>query len=344
MLLIFLIGFFAVPFFSCLPAGRVLAADTAQYNLEKIFYLPKYNAVKGVESLNKNWQKIDILAPQYHVVNANFTISGGFGPKLKKAIKDHNLKVMPLIANANFSQKIIHNLLLSPVAQDKVINYLIKGALTNGYIGWQFDFENISYLDKDLYTAFVKRANLLFKENNLVFSVVVVPRTADYENTNAFKNWSGAYDYKAIAENADFVSLMAYDDPNSEGPVASLPFVNKTLAYVKDKIPAEKLSLGVPLYYWKWNADTNTKLGSGLFKNVLAITSSFRHVLSFDQNLGVSCLSYSYNKKNYEVWFEDKQSFKAKLDIMKDNNLRGFSAWLLGGEDPAIWSLLSNSR
>ena len=331
-----LTGFFIAPNF-------VFAVENNGYNVEKIFYLPKYNAEKGVESLNNNWEKIDILAPQYHVLNADFTVSGGFGPKLRQSIKDHNLKVMPLIANSGFSQKVIHNFLLNSSAQDKVLDYLVKGALTNGYIGWQFDFENINYQDRDLFTAFAKKAHPLFLKNNLVLSFVAVPRMTDYENTNAFINWAGVYDYGEIAKNCDFVSLMVYDDPKSVGPVASIDFVNKELAYVKDKIPPEKLSLGVPLYYWKWNADTNTKIGSGLFKNVPAIMAGFQYVLSFDKSLGVSCLSYSYNSKNYKIWFEDQQSFQEKLNIIKDNNLRGFSAWLLGGEDPAIWSLLSHS-
>jgi spore germination protein YaaH len=314
-----------------------------QYNLEKIFYLPKYNAEKGVESLAENWQKIDILAPQFHVVNADFTVSGSFGPDLKKIIKSHPIKVMPLIANANFSQKIIHNLLNSQVGQDKVITNLIQLAKSNGYIGWQFDFENINYQDKDLYTAFVQRAYPLFHVNKLILSIVVVSRSSDYEDTDAFKNWSGAYDYKKLAESSDFISLMAYDDPNSLGPVASIDFINKALNYVKDKIPANKLSLGVPLYYWKWDAGTNKKVGSGLYNNILAIIASHRYVMSFDQSLGASCLTYSYKNKNYKVWFEDKQSFQAKLNIVQDNNLRGFSAWLLGGEDPNIWTVLSNT-
>ena len=313
-------------------------------SLERIFYLPQYNAVKGVESLSKNWKNIDIVAPQMHVMNSKFVISGGFGPKLKKLIKDHNLKVMPLIANANFSQTTMHNLLTSQVGQDKVINYLIKGALTNGYIGWQFDFENISYKDRDLYSAFVEKAAKSFKDNNLILSVVAVVRSVDYEDTNAFKNWSGVYDYKRLSDAVDFISLMAYDDPESQGPTASIPFVNKILAYVKDKIPSQKISLGIPTYYWKWNVDTGKKLGSGFFNNIINLMSKYRYTLGFDKTLGVSWLSYKYSGKNYAVWFEDKNSFEAKLNIIKENNLRGFSAWLLGGEDPEIWNILSETR
>ena len=172
--------------------------------------------------------------------------------------------------------------------------------------------------------------------------MAAIARWSDYEDTNAFKNWSGGYDYQKISQAADFISLMAYDDPQSKGPVSSMEFVNKIMAYVKDKIPAQKLSWGIPLYYWKWNADTNVKLGSGLFKNVTTITSIYDCNTGFDPALGVAWLTYSYNNKNYKIWYEDQQSFKVKMDFIKQNNLRGFSAWLLGGEDPAIWTVLQN--
>ncbi len=316
----------------------------AQFNPEKIFYLARYNAESGVKSVEQNWQKIDILAPQMHTVSFvknSAKITGGFGPKLKKAIKDHNLKVMPLIANANFNQSLMHKLLLSSYEQDRVIAGLVYLAKRDKYIGWQFDFENISYLDKDLYSAFVEKTYKAFKKNNLILSVAAITRTVDFEDTDAFKNWGGVYDYQGLSKSVDFISLMAYDDPLSKGPVASTEYVNKILDYMKDKIPTEKMSLGVPLYYWKWNADTNKRVGSGFFNNVLTIAANYLHTINFDQSLGVSSLSYSYNNKNYKIWFEDKHSFQAKLNIIKENNLRGFSAWLLGGEDPAIWSSFS---
>jgi spore germination protein YaaH len=331
--LIFVISaFFVVPF---------LCSATS---MEKIFYLNQAGEKKGLESFENNADKIDILAPQFFAVNSKMKIVGSFDANLKKIIAQKKVKVMPLVVNASFKQSIIHNLLLSPNDQDAVIKGLIYIAKKNQYIGWQFDFENISYLDKDLYSVFVENTTAALHKNGLILSVAVVTRTTDYEDTDAFKNWGGAYDYARIAKAVDFISLMTYDDPNSVGPVASIPFINGVLAYVKDKIPPEKLSLGIPLYYWKWNADTNKKIGAGLFDNVLAIVNNFNHILNFDQNLGVSCLSYSYSQNNYKIWFEDKDSVQAKLNIIKDNNFRGFSAWILGGEDPAIWTILDKSK
>ena len=317
----------------------------AQNSLEKIFYMSQLKEKDGIESLKKNADKIDILAPQFYGVSAKLKLAGGLDAQLKKIIKQKKIKVMPLVTNAGFKQAIIHNLLLSESAQDAVIKSLVTEGKKEKYIGWQFDFENISYLDKDLYSAFVEKAAKSLKENKLILSVAAVSRSVDYEDTNAFKNWGGVFDYARIAKAVDFVSLMTYDDPNSVGPVASLPFINKVLNYVKDKIPPEKLSFGVPLYYWGWSTDPFKKMtASGTYKRFLYIGSNFRHDLGFDEVLGASWLSYFWQNKQYLLWYQSKQSFENKLDIIKQNSFRGFSAWVLGVEDPVIWSVLSKAR
>ena len=172
----------------------------------------------------------------------------------------------------------------------------------------------------------------------------MAPRIVDFEDTDAFKNWDGVYDYKKIADSTDFVSLMTYDDSNSIGPSASLEFVNKVLAYVKDKIPAQKLSLGIPLYSWEWSVCDNKKIGQCSYSSALSVMENNRYNWAFDPDLGVSWLTYFVGSKQYKIWFEDKQSFEDKLNIAKANNFRGFSAWLLGAEDPAIWALLNKTQ
>ncbi|KKR25076.1 MAG: Recombination protein RecR, partial [Candidatus Daviesbacteria bacterium GW2011_GWB1_39_5] len=44
----------------------------------------------------------------------------------KEVIADNNLKVMPLVVNSKFLQPIIHNLLLSGEAQDKIIASMVE--------------------------------------------------------------------------------------------------------------------------------------------------------------------------------------------------------------------------
>ena len=311
-------------------------------NFEKLFYLSPAKEKTGIESIKKNHQKIDILAPQVYGVTASLKVVGGPSKNLRAVIKDYNLKVMPLLANGGFSQTIIHNLLKSPSAQDKIIDFLVNEAKSKSYIGWQFDFENISYKDRALFSAFVEKTGKKLKENSLLFSVAAVSRIVDYENTDAYLNWSGAFDYKKIADATDFVSLMTYDDNNSIGPSSSLFFVDSVLDYVKDKIPASKLSMGIPLYYWGWTIKPYKRIRSGgSYARITGIKTSTAHISGFVEALGVSWLSYAYKTERYLIWYEDKKSFGLKLDIVKNNKFRGFSAWVLGDEDPAIWTALS---
>ncbi|MFA6190412.1 MAG: glycosyl hydrolase family 18 protein [Candidatus Staskawiczbacteria bacterium] len=313
---------------------------------ENIFYMSNLKEKEGIISLEKNADKIDIIAPQFYGVSSSLKLEGGLDDNLKKTIqqaqvKNKNLKVMPLVANAGFKQSVIHNLLKSPKAQDKIIKSLVDIAKKEKYIGWQFDFENISYKDKDLYSAFVEKTAKAFHKNNLILSVAVVSRYVDYENTVAFKNWSGVFDYARLAEAVDFISLMTYDDPSSIGPVASLPFINNVLAYVKNKIPSHKLSFGIPLYYWGWSTDPFKKItASGSYSRLSGIMNNFQHSKGYDASLGASWLTYFWQDRQYKLWYQDKQSFQNKLDITKQNNFRGFSAWVLGVEDPEIWATL----
>ena len=338
--------YFLLILLSVFLAAPILCVASTQ---EKIFYMSHSKEKEGIVSLQKNYDKIDILAPQFYGVSESLQLVGGLDATLKKTLrqaqgKNNNLKVMPLVSNAGFKQDVMHNLLVSKIAQDAVIKSLVIIAKKDGYIGWQFDFENINCLDKDLYSAFVEKTAVALHQNNLILSVAAVTRSVDYEDTDAFKNWSGAFDYARLAKAVDFISLMTYDDPNSVGPVASIPFVKSVLAYVKDKIPAEKLSMGIPLYYWGWQADNSKKVASaGTFQKLLDIMSNFRYNYGFSADLGGAWISYINNNKQYNIWYQNKQSFQDRLDIINKSNFRGFSAWVLGVEDPGIWTALDKT-
>ena len=43
------------------------------------------------------------------------------------------------------------------------------------------------------------------------------------------------------------------------------------------------------------------------------------------------------------MWLEDNRAFMAKLELVRKYKLRGYSVWLLGHEDPAVWEALRRS-
>jgi spore germination protein YaaH len=321
-----------------LAPGFAMGAD---FSMEKIFYLSTSNEKQAILDVSEHADKIDILAPQAYAVGYDLNLYGSLSSALKSAIGKSGVKVMPLVVNSGFNQKVIHNFLVSSSAQDKVINGLVYLAEKDDYIGWQFDFENISYLDRDLYSAFVEKAATVFHQNGLILSVAAVSRSVDYEDTLAYRNWGGAFDYKRLANAVDFISLMTYDDSKSYGPTSSTIYINWVLAYVKDKIPPEKLSMGIPFYYWGWSLAPLKRVSSGSYGLVAFTAQNFVCKHGFDEALGVPWLTYVAGNKAYKIWYENKRSFELKLGIVKNNKLRGFSAWVLGQEDPDIWNVLT---
>lgn len=308
---------------------------------EGLFYF--YNNVYGFSNFKKNSSTIDIIAPQVYTVGYDLKVKkpSRNSIKLLKEAKKKKTQTMPLLVNADFSKVLMSDILLNTKAQDEIIEFMIKEADTYDFIGWQFDFENINHLDRAMYTAFVAKTYQKMKEHNLQFSVAVIPRSRAYDPTSSNQDWSSAYDFKEIAKHADFVSLMSYDDPYSVGPVASLPYTTKILDYMLTQMPAEKISLGIPMYCWKWDTDTNTRVQSLTHKIALKDYQKGKNKdREYDAVLGAEKFTYTRKGSNYATWCESEESIEAKLALIEQKNLRGFSAWALGQEPTWLWKLL----
>ena len=235
-----------------------------------------------------------------------------------------------------------------PQAQNNLIAALITEAKKQGYIGYQYDFEHMPAEDNALYSAFVAKSVPYFHGAGLQLSVAVAPKQTDDPAgyaVGSWENWDGAFDYAAIGAAADFVSVMAYDDSESVGPVASLPWVNQVVAYTLARIPASKVSLGVPFYAWIWNDTTGERIDIRTYPAVAAVLGS-KQVISqaWSPTLGVDSVTYKKGNQVYTAWYEDQKSFDAKLALVTSDKLFGFSAWALGQEDPNVWNTVVAMR
>jgi len=341
------------------PVGYICTPTLRKF--EKIYYVSPAYLTEGLKSIQENITLIDIIAPQVYEVDSNFQATGSVPIQIQTIAKSNNIKVMPLITNHDFSQSLMHNFLASSTAEDSVISYLVSEAQKQGYMGWQFDFEHMMATDSEPYSSFVKKTAKELQKHNLVLSVAVVVRANDDTSTKAYKNWSGVYDYGQIANYADFISIMTYDDPNSIGPTASIPYDKSVLAYLSEKVPPEKISLGIPFFYYGWdltppNGQTtslpvvpSSKDGEivrygGIYSRWKFVKENYGLNQLFDSGLGVSYSTYYIDGHKYQAWYDNEISVQMKLDLAKSRHLRGFSAWALGQEFPDVWKAISNYK
>lgn len=337
-----------LPWFVCLTVQ-------AQTKTEHLFYY--VNNEQCFEDFSKNIDRISIVAPGAFSVDADGIVWGAVDPRVIDLAREHNVGVMPLIVNPGFDQRILHRLLINPQSRARCVATLVDLCKRDKLLGIQFDFENLSMNDRDAFTMFYQETAEALHAGGFWLSVAVVHRTGDYAGPTAyhkwlFENWRAGYDLAELAKAGDFISVMAYDQHTrrtTPGPDAGLPWVRQIVEHFLKYMPPEKLSLGIPLgsMHWYTALDTvryfeNARAWSDAisYDRAMAILKSHRAKIQWNDEQQVPYAVFENDGLFEYMFMEDLQSFKAKFELLKQFKLRGFSAWVLGAEDPSMWNVL----
>lgn len=337
-LLLIIIGFFLVGI-----ADNALAKPKPHPYVRVFYYSGGKTAKKSFFGHPKS---IDVFAPQSYTLDADGKLSGNVDDDLLAFARNNKIKVMPLVTNKRFNENAAHTLLDDPTKQDSAIASLIAEAADRQYWGWQFDFEQMDVSYRDKYSAFVKRAGEQMRRHDLAVSVAVVAQVSQNPDDYPKDLWQhvvGVYDYAALASSSDFISVMSYDDPNSKGPIARYSWLKQVIENSLQSIPKEKLSLGIPLYMWRWDAEREKLVGIGGYKNIKSVLAKHKVAYGYSAVDQAPFIRYVSKKIHYTVWYENAKSIAKKLELIAQYGLHGFSAWALGLEVPDIHRVIKKT-
>ena len=147
----------------------------------------------------------------------------------------------------------------------------------------------------------------------------------------------------------DFLSVMTYSQHTRRtppGPVAGYPWMEATIRYVLSLgVPPSKISLGLPAYSQYWFATYDSQggarsTGTGLsWQAATAMIAKNRAEPVWDARQK-EAYAFWENDGVYEwLFLEDARAFEARLELVRRYRLRGYSVWVLGHEDPKVWTL-----
>ncbi len=314
-------------------------AEAATY--ERLFYFRE--GIQARKSLFANPKSIDIFAPQNYMVDQKGFLSGEVKKDLLDFTKKNKIKVMPLLTNGSFHATTSKVFLDDTAKQDILIDNLVKEAKDFGYIGWQIDFEQMELSYRDRFSEFIERAYKVFQKNNLKLSVAVIAQISENPSDYPKNLWQriiGVYDYKRLAASSDFISLMSYDDPNSLGPVAGRLWLEKVIKHSLTLIPKEKISLGLALYYWRWDDASMKRVGIGSGVSLNNLQKDYKLKFGYDADEQSPYFHFWEKGKSYTGWYENARSIGYKISLIKKYDLKGFSAWALGLELQSVYSVM----
>ncbi len=329
------------------------ARARAQGGGEALWYLTARE--ESVQSFLAHAEQISIVAPQTFSMDSNGVVWGSVDARVTAAAKAKGVKVIPLIVNEHFDQPEFHRFLVTPAARARGVAAIASLCHDNGFAGIQFDFENVHVTDRELFSAFYRETAEALHRVGCSLSVAVVPRTSEFPGPTSYHKWiydywRGVYDYKALADAGDFVSLMTYDEHTHRtppGPVAGLPWMTAVVGFLlKEGVPPGKISLGIPSYSDWWYPTYDPKTGAVVggtqvpYATAAGVLARAGVKPIWDERQQVSYAFFDNDGINEFVFLEDARSFQAKLALIPKYGLRGYSVWVLGSEDPAVWPML----
>lgn len=288
-------------------------------------------------SVTANAGNLNVISPTWFKLCDN---EGGYtsfasADYVQKA-HDRGIEVWALIENIEYKDSIsMYEILSSTTTRQKLIDSLMNDLITYGIDGINVDFEQLSMDCGEHFVEFIRELSVACRKNGKVLSVDnYVPR-----------DFNDYYDRKEQGIVADYVIVMGYDEhyagSKEAGSVASINYVEDGIAQTVKEVPAEKVINAIPFYTRIWET-TGDGISSQAVDMVTAEQFISNHGITaeWDETTCQNYGEYTSGDSRYQVWLEDADSIKVKLNVMENYGIGGVAEWRLGFEKPEIWDVI----
>nr|MBQ8252118.1 chitinase [Lachnospiraceae bacterium] len=295
------------------------------------------NAVanSGIEAMLANTKGLNTISPTWFFLSDNL---GGFVSIADQSYVDsmhaRGIEVWALVDN--FTNDVdIAQILSTTTNRKNLINNLVQTTLAYGIDGINVDFEQVPMEAGEDYVQFLRELSIPCRQNGIVLSV------DNYVPTD----YTAHYGRKEQGEVIDYFVIMGYDEHYSgssqAGSVASLGYVKAGIENTLRDVPAHKVINGIPSYTRLW------KISDGVSSEALSMAVAENYLAQngvtavWDQETAQNFASFEADGATYQIWLEDTESVRAKLNLMSGYNLAGVAQWKLGLEKAEIWDVIA---
>ena len=289
---------------------------------------------------------VNVVSPAFFYIDENGNFEENIGSNGENYIQwahNNGYKVWPMVSNAvaaNESLDIVSRIMNSYTLRKELIENIVNACVEYGLDGINIDFENMKSEDKDMYSRFIIELTPRLKEIGMVTSVdVTAPDGSD--------TWSLCFDRHVIGDVADYIIFMAYDQ---NGISSTKPGTNAGYDWIQlnlkkflqtEEIESQKLILAVPFYTRLWTTNSNGELigkTTVSMKNINSVIPEGTEI-KWDDELKQNYAEFSDGSNTRQIWIEDIDSLKAKVSLIKENNLGGVASWQKDMETDDVWDM-----
>lgn len=236
----------------------------------------------------------------------------------------------PMDENGMFNDNIAIEVFNNPAAEENLINNIERNIKDKGMNGVDFDFE---YLDADYaddYVQLVARTRERLSPQGYLTTVALAPKTSVDQPGLLYQG----HDYAGMGQAADYCLLMTYEWGYTYGPpmpVSPINNVRRVIEFGITQIPAEKILMGMSNYGYDWAlpfVEGESRAEKLTNYQAEARAAYYGVPIQYDEEAQAPFFTYTApDGTEHIVWFENEQSWTARLALVEEYGLAGVSIW-----------------
>jgi len=327
-----------------LPVACVSFTRADYIRPDKIVMLWDYTGNKGDNPGPGNkitHSGLDVVSPTWFSIgNAKGDISSLADREYVHWAHDNGIKVWAIFENKS-DNLLTLTALLNIYSRAWIIDQIAEFVREFDIDGINIDFEALKGETGKFFELFIVE---LYKKLN------PMGITLSVDIPFPFSEIQGVYDINLIANNSDYIVLMAYNQHHGEsdlpGPVAAIQWVRQGIEDALQYVSGSRLILGIPFFtrVWLENRKGNTLRTSSELMGMREAYEMFDHastVWGRDRSTEQIYSEFIKDQIYHKTWLEDEHSISLKLDVIVDYDLAGMAAWRRGWEWEETWDLIN---
>lgn len=294
-----------------------------------------------LDSMVAEGKGMNVIAPTWFSFTDNTGTFRSFASRqyVEKA-HSYGLKVWGVWDNFNYKNETGSDIdtvqiLSSTANRQNIVEQMTATALELGLDGINIDFEGLTSDCGTHYVQFIRELSVACRENQLALSI---------DNYVPF-HFNDFYRLDIQGEVADYIVVMGYDEhwhgSKDPGSVASIDYVSNGLQKTLEMAPAEKVVNALPFYTILWKTEGSDVTDEYItLKNEADFLKRVNITPEWDEETCQNYAQWQSGNITYQIWLEDIDSIKVKLNVMSAQSIGGVAVWRLGYGTSEVWELI----
>lgn len=236
----------------------------------------------------------------------------------------------PMDENGMFNDNVAVEVFSNPAAEENLINNIERNIKDKGMNGVDFDFEYLAAEYADNYVELVARTRERLSPQEYLTTVALAPKTSIDQPGLLYQG----HDYAGMGQAADYCLLMTYEWGYTYGPpmpVSPINNVRRVIEFGITQIPAEKILMGMSNYGYDWAlpfVEGESRAEKLTNYQAEARAAYYGVPIQYDEEAQAPFFTYTApDGTEHIVWFENEQSWTARLALVEEYGLAGVSIW-----------------